>query len=65
MKQEELLKYFSEHGVMSDPGVYRDALFNLPSDTSEICRIVQNCLIHPMWLERYGVQFDKDKLREK
>lgn len=50
-----LLSYYSQAGVMTDPGQYAFLLQDLPTDIGSLCRIVQGNLIHVFWAERYGV----------
>jgi hypothetical protein len=57
MKQKpiaKLLKYYATPGVMTDPGKCKTYFADLPQDISELCKIVQNNLIHIYWSERYG-----------
>ncbi len=50
----ELLIYYAAHGVMTDPGKYKPLFADLPRDISDLCKIIQNNLIHIFWSERYG-----------
>jgi hypothetical protein len=50
----ELLNYYATPGVMTDPGKYKKTFADLPEDIFELCKIVQNNLIHIFWSERYG-----------
>lgn len=50
----DLLNYYTTPGVMTDPGIFKDCFANLPQDIYELCRVVQNNLIHIFWAERYG-----------
>ena len=50
----EITKFYASQGGMSDPGKNSDLLEGLPEDMGELCRIVQQNLIHVFWAERYG-----------
>jgi hypothetical protein len=50
----ELLNYYATPGIFTDPGAYAHLLDGLPADIGELCRIVQNNLLHIFWAERYG-----------
>ncbi len=51
---QQVLNYYASHGVFSDPGRYTGWYADLPSDLGELCRVVQNNLVHVFWSERYG-----------
>jgi len=40
----EALTYYAEHGIISSPGKFRGYYDNLPSDISQLCRIIQGLL---------------------
>ena len=49
-----LLSYYAHPGMMTDP---RDLAFmfaELPTEVGELCRVVQQNLLHVFWAERYG-----------
>ena len=49
-----LLSYYAHPGMMTDP---RDLAFmfaELPTEVGELCRVVQQNLLHVYWAERYG-----------
>lgn len=50
----EVLAFYSSPGVMTDPDKYGYLFDGLPTDIDELCQIVQNCLLHIFWAERYG-----------
>lgn len=49
------LSFFTEPGVMTDPGEYGTLFDALPRDIPSLCRAVQGLMIHIFWAERYGV----------
>lgn len=49
-----LLSYYAHPGMMTDP---RDLAFmfaELPTEVGELCRVVQQNLLHVFWADRYG-----------
>lgn len=58
------LRYYASHGPISDPGEYAALFAGLPRDISALCRIVQGCLLHIFWAERYGVRLSTDRQQE-
>ncbi len=49
-----LLSYYAHPGMMTDP---RDLAFmfaELPTEVGELCKVVQQNLLHVFWAERYG-----------
>jgi hypothetical protein len=57
----DVLDYYTESGKLTDLSAYRDEIHNLPSDNENLVAVTQNMIIHDMWLERYGVAFDKSR----
>lgn len=50
----EGFKYYSTPGIMTDPGLHQIDFAKLPEDIGELCKLIQNNLIHIFWSERYG-----------
>ncbi|MBL8102166.1 MAG: transglutaminase domain-containing protein [Anaerolineales bacterium] len=48
------LDYFTQQGLISDPGTRKSLFENLPTSISELVKIVQGVTIHVFWTERYG-----------
>ncbi len=46
---------YSKHGVMTDPGVNRQLLDDLPREIGPLCRALQGLLVHVFWAQRYGL----------
>jgi len=46
--------YYSQHGPMSDPGVFLSELAAVPASLPEMVRVVEQNLLHIFWAERYG-----------
>ena len=61
----ENLNYFASLGIFTNPGEYAHLYDDLPTDISELCKIVQNNLLHVFWAERYGrelAEYEKNTL---
>src|SRR5512142_1915606 len=58
------LTYFSQHGRMSDPGVSKSLLDNLPVSISDLVKLVQGVTIHVFWTERYGYKAPAERMDE-
>src|SRR5512142_428260 len=58
------LTYFSQHGRMSDPGVSKSLLDNLPVSISDLVKLVQGVTIHVFWTERYGLKTPPERMDE-
>ena len=57
-----LLDFYAQPGMMTDPGQNADLLDGLPTDIPALCQVVQQNLLHVFWAERYGrVLSDADK----
>ncbi len=61
---DDALTYYAEHGIISNPGKFRVYYDNLPSEISQLCRIIQGLLLHPFWAERYGEKLSKERITE-
>jgi hypothetical protein len=62
MKRE--LTYYSQAGIMTDPGPFLNLLDNLPSGIADLCSIVQGVMIHIFWAERYGICLSPEQKAE-
>jgi len=60
----DALAYYTEYGIISDPGRFGRLYNNLPSDISQLCRISQGLLLHPFWAERYGEKLSKERIAQ-
>ncbi len=50
-----MLRSYSKHGVMTDPGINRQLLDDLPREIGPLCRALQGLLVHVFWAQRYGL----------
>jgi hypothetical protein len=53
--QTDLLDYYAQPGPMTDPRDLAHLLRDLPTDLVSLVKIVQGLLIHPFWMENYGL----------
>jgi hypothetical protein len=58
------LAYFTQHGPISDPGVYVSLFENLPTSISELVKLVQGVTVHIFWAERYALKVPSERLDE-
>ena len=59
----EQVNFYTSPGRMTDPGEYALLLADLPAGIADLCKVVQNNLIHVFWAERYGVILSEDQKR--
>jgi len=57
----EVVAYYAAPGTMTNPSRYAYLFDDLPTDLGELCRLVQNNLIHVFWAERYGRPLSEDE----
>lgn len=55
------LEYFASHGMISNPGKYKNKLKGIPDEPSEICSLIQGLLIHAFWIGIYGIKRDENR----
>lgn len=58
---QDPLVFYSQPGMMTDPGKYASLLAGLPDDLASICLAVQNNLVHVFWAERMGLTLTEDQ----
>ncbi len=58
------LTYYSQHGLMSDPGAYASLYETLPTSMAELVKLVQGVTIHVFWTERYGFKAPAERMDE-
>jgi len=59
---DDAYTYYSEHGLITDPGRFKRLFDNLPQDISQLCRIIQGLLLHAFWAERYGEKPSEERI---
>ncbi len=63
-KQDIILQYYTQPGVMSDVENYRPLLEALPADVPALVAILQGLVLHIFWVEGYGVQLSEARKAE-
>jgi len=63
MMLHDPLVFYSQPGIMTDPGKHASVLAGLPDDLASICLAVQNNLVHVFWAERLGLTLTEDQQR--
>ncbi len=58
------LTYFTQQGLMSDPGAHVSLFDNLPTSISDLVKLVQGVTIHVFWTERYGFKAPPERMAE-
>lgn len=58
------LAYFSQQGLMSDPGNHTSLFNNLPTSIPDLVKLVQGITIHVFWMERYGFKAPPERMAE-
>jgi transglutaminase superfamily protein len=58
------LRYFTQHGPMSDPDVYVSLFESLPASISDLVKLVQGVTVHVFWAERYGLKVPQERMEE-
>jgi len=58
------LEYYKAHSTMTNPGKYAYLYDKLPETLPELCRVVQELLLHIFHTGRYGVSLSKERKKE-
>ncbi len=53
---DEMLQYYRNQSSITDPSIYSDIYEDLPTTIPELCKIIQNVIIHIFWLQAYGMR---------
>jgi len=59
-----VLEYFATQDLITNPGKHATLLNRLPTDISQLRRVVQGMMIHIHWAEQYGVQLSEQRRDE-
>lgn len=62
--QSDAAAFYAQPGVMTDPKQYAPLFADLPGDVASLCAIVQGCMIHIFWAERYGLKLAEERQQE-
>jgi hypothetical protein len=58
------LTYFTQHGLISDPGMYVSLFESLSTSISDLVKLVQGVTVHVFWAERYGLKVSPERMDE-
>ncbi|MBK9601501.1 MAG: transglutaminase domain-containing protein [Anaerolineales bacterium] len=58
------LTYFTQQGLISDPGKHVSLFDNLPTSIPDLVKLVQGVTIHVFWTERYGFTPPPERMAE-
>ncbi|MFX0184516.1 MAG: hypothetical protein ACFE95_15655, partial [Candidatus Hodarchaeota archaeon] len=53
---DEMLQYYRNQSPITDPSNYSDFYEDLPTGIPELCKIIQNVIVHIFWLQAYGMR---------
>jgi hypothetical protein len=59
-----ILSYFTQQGLISNPGRHISLFDNLPTSIPELVKLVQGVTIHIFWTESYGFKAPQERLGE-
>jgi hypothetical protein len=57
----DLLNYYAQPGPMTDPRDQVHLLKDLPTDIPSIVKVVLSVIIHPFWMESYGLKRNPER----
>jgi hypothetical protein len=60
----DIMDYYRQPGVMTEPGEYFHLLENLPKRIPDLCKTVQGVILHIFWSEAYGVKLSEERKKE-
>ncbi len=63
-KIHKMREYYTTQGIMTDPGEYEYLYKDLPSEVSELVKVVQGILIHIFHVHRYGIELPEERKQE-
>jgi hypothetical protein len=58
------LAFYASQSVVTDPGEHADMYADLPSEVSELCKVVQGSLIHVFHAFRHGVSLTEEQKKD-
>jgi hypothetical protein len=59
-----LLEYYAQPGVITDPQEQDRWLRDLPTDIPSLVKVVQGVMVHIFWAERYGLNLSDERKEE-
>ena len=60
----EILDFYRQPGIMTQPGEYSHLLKNLPDGIADLCKTVQGVILHVFWAQEYGVTLSEERKKE-
>ena len=60
----DILNYYRQSGMMTDPGEYKSLFEPLPESVKELCEVIQGFHLHIFWAERYGIKLSEERQKE-
>lgn len=61
---DDMLKYYTTQGIITDPGKYTYLYENLPSDVPGLCAVVRGVMLHIFMADKYGVTIPEERKNE-
>jgi len=61
---ESTLAYFTQQGLISNPGSHVSLFANIPTSITDLVKLVQRVTIHVFWTERYGFKAPPERMDE-
>ena len=61
---DDSISYYAQHGFISDPKSQGKLFENIPSEVSELCRVIHGLVLHVFWAERYGATLSEGREHE-
>lgn len=56
--------YYATNGLITQPGEWTNAVFNLPTEIAELVKVVQGLMVHVHWAGRYGLSLLPQRMEE-
>ena len=60
----DILNYYRQSGIMTEPGEYKPYFEPLPESVKELCEAIQGFHLHIFWAERYGIKLSEERQKE-
>ena len=64
LSKKDELTYYAKYGKITDPGIFLWLFESLPTNISDLCRVIQGFLVHVFWAERYGEILSEERQAE-
>ncbi len=60
----DVLSYYTQQGIITEPGEQAGLFEGLPRDIPSLCQVVQGVMLHVFWAEQYGVKLSDERRAE-